>query len=955
MNATTRYNDSARHSPLGILQLMAVVDREMPWVKQQLYDQNAWRVDNIQENKLPGLDEALKAEDWDVVLFGSLITGYNYIKASILRTRELLGDVPIITGGGFFSCLPTEMMTWLPIDVGVIGEAYQTLPQVLLSIKQNEFNNMDHIDGIVYRKNGLKFTAPRDLIPDLDWLPYPAYHYAPLEIYFRNTSILMSEEAMFARKRLDCEYSSGCSFQCHFCYDLSISDKQEYVSGPENKTWIRMGRPPRPVIRYHSPKYIVDRMEWMRKNPIFLNVEYELESGVWVGKGYPPDFIAVIDENLQTSIRRNEKERWWNRIVGLMWARDLICDCIREKREHDTNKDTGLHQGSTGHAGLVTPHSLKLQRLGGMSYLDFGLESWDEDIMQHLGKGSTPRRNGQAIEMTMESGIRCIDPNSVILTAEGLPKKLKDTHSLVKSLDLKNGLMSDAFAWHIEKAIPEQVLKIVTRNSELVCTPYHKLFVFDNGDWQERKAKDVKIHDLLMTVSDYPEPRNASRIGRHLAYFIGAFIGDGTSNKGINKHGSPTYKVDISTGDGEIVERCSIFLRQQGYTANVLTADTGSYFTVLGGKRTYKTLQRFQLASIHSPNRILCDKLLRLRNLEMVELLRGLFDTDGSVDGSAVRLSMTSRELITQIKYVLLRFGIHSGRVLEHGRPDERTMWTILVNSKEGLSRFANEIGFSVIRKQVRLEARLKSIKGISKDSIYVPLDPSLLKQFRGSFKYGELYRALDSVGIPRYFVEGKNRYGRIRENELRKLASIAPNELRERFNSVLRSKIRCVLVTRIEPCDDISVSDLYVPPNHTYIAEGLVIHNCIPNQIVGFKLETWASIRKMMAAWEKYSIMNSPFINTPYPGSQDFIDNYDKILYQYNGSLESFIKDLEDATKVTATISDNFTGVELAGIREMMVQRNYRQLAIYERQWRKVRGLPEDGGEFAKYLEKNI
>ena len=194
---------------------MSIIDRDLPFIRQQLYDQNAWRSDNIKTGQMPALDDALKSDDWDAVLIGSLITGYNYVKASILRVRELLGDIPIIAGGGFFSCLPSEMMEWLPITYGCIGEAYQTLPELLSAINSKE--EPSHVSGIVYRKNGqLLFTQPRDLIPDLDWLPYPAYQYAPLDIYFRNTSILMSEEAMFAKKRVDVLYSEGCGFQCTF-------------------------------------------------------------------------------------------------------------------------------------------------------------------------------------------------------------------------------------------------------------------------------------------------------------------------------------------------------------------------------------------------------------------------------------------------------------------------------------------------------------------------------------------------------------------------------------------------------------------------------------------------------------------------------------------------------------------------------------------------------------------
>ena len=43
-------------------------------------------------------------------------------------------------------------------------------------------------------------------------------------------------------------------------------------------------------------------------------------------------------------------------------------------------------------------------------------------------------------------------------------------------------------------------------------------------------------------------------------------------------------------------------------------------------------------------------------------------------------------------------------------------------------------------------------------------------------------------------------------------------------------------------------------------------------------------------------------------------------------------ISDLGDASRVSATISTNFNGVELIGLREMMVHRQYDKIDQYEK-----------------------
>ena len=50
---------------------------------------------------------------------------------------------------------------------------------------------------------------------------------------------------------------------------------------------------------------------------------------------------------------------------------------------------------------------------------------------------------------------------------------------------------------------------------------------------------------------------------------------------------------------------------------------------------------------------------------------------------------------------------------------------------------------------------------------------------------------------------------------------------------------------------------------------------------------------------------------------------------------LEAYIVDLGDATRVTGVISKNFNSVELIGLREMMLQKQYHKVDEYEAVWK--------------------
>jgi radical SAM superfamily enzyme YgiQ (UPF0313 family) len=114
-----------------------------------------------------------------------------------------------------------------------------------------------------------------------------------------------------------------------------------------------------------------------------------------------------------------------------------------------------------------------------------------------------------------------------------------------------------------------------------------------------------------------------------------------------------------------------------------------------------------------------------------------------------------------------------------------------------------------------------------------------------------------------------------------------------------------------------------------------------IPNQIIGFPDEFFDSILASLEAWEELGIVAKPFFATPYPGSEWFTVYKDRVLEQYGGDIEAFLLDLGDATKLTAVISANFNAVELLGLRELMVNRDFKRIREYEKVWRSLHGEP--------------
>jgi anaerobic magnesium-protoporphyrin IX monomethyl ester cyclase len=130
--------------------------------------------------------------------------------ADALRIQH---HAPIIVGGIHVSTLPVETMSnFRSFDIGVVGEGESTCVELIECLdKGKDYSN---IDGLVIRtENGIRLTAPRKVIENLDVLPLPAWHLLP--------DYVQTYQPTLSRKtRLPSAYivtSRGCPHACSFC------------------------------------------------------------------------------------------------------------------------------------------------------------------------------------------------------------------------------------------------------------------------------------------------------------------------------------------------------------------------------------------------------------------------------------------------------------------------------------------------------------------------------------------------------------------------------------------------------------------------------------------------------------------------------------------------------------------------------------------------------------------
>ena len=129
INPLVREEDDPKHVPYGIALLAAISIQKGHQV--QIYDHNAWR----QSEEV--VDQVLGADDWDIIALGGISSTYGSLKALLKQARGVCPKALILLGGGVLTSLPREIMGLLPeVDVGVVGEAYATFPEILQMVDE---------------------------------------------------------------------------------------------------------------------------------------------------------------------------------------------------------------------------------------------------------------------------------------------------------------------------------------------------------------------------------------------------------------------------------------------------------------------------------------------------------------------------------------------------------------------------------------------------------------------------------------------------------------------------------------------------------------------------------------------------------------------------------------------------------------------------------------------------
>ena len=210
---------------VGIAYLLAFLKKNSPSTEIKIYDEQIKGSQN--------LPKVIKDFKPDLIGITCFTYNYRYFYDLILKIKKTT-KIPLILGGPHVSAIRAEVLEETKADLAVKGEGEITILELLAELKKPK-PNFKKIKGLIWRqKKEIVENEDRELIKNLDALPFPDFETFGLEQY-----------ACLKEKTLPIITSRGCPYGCNYC-----------------SVRLSMGR----LFRPRSPKNVIDEIKfWYQK------------------------------------------------------------------------------------------------------------------------------------------------------------------------------------------------------------------------------------------------------------------------------------------------------------------------------------------------------------------------------------------------------------------------------------------------------------------------------------------------------------------------------------------------------------------------------------------------------------------------------------------------------------------------------------------------------------------
>ncbi len=245
--------------PLGIAYIAAVL--EEGGVDVKIIDAAAL------EMEWDTLKKEIENYSPDVVAITALTPTINKALKTAKITKKTCPNANIVMGGYHPTFTYTELLKNDFIDIVILGEGEYTMLELVKTLEKG--GDLKEVKGIACKD----FTTPsRDIIKDIDSLPFPARHLLPMDEY-KVLNIKLPTGTLISGR--------GCPFNCSFCASSAMHGRK---------------------MRFRSAQNIVDEIE-------HLISDYDAEMIAFMDDTFtlrPERVIEICDE-----IKKRDLDFFW--------------------------------------------------------------------------------------------------------------------------------------------------------------------------------------------------------------------------------------------------------------------------------------------------------------------------------------------------------------------------------------------------------------------------------------------------------------------------------------------------------------------------------------------------------------------------------------------------------------------------------------------------------------------
>lgn len=297
-------------------------------------------------------------------------------------------------------------------------------------------------------------------------------------------------------------------------------------------------------------------------------------------------------------------------------------------------------------------------------------------------------------------------------------------------------------------------------------------------------------------------------INEDLALMYGYLLGDGCLTL--------PYSIIFTNVGDSILENYKNIMSKYFGVKNLIKRFGDNYDYIINDLYLRKYLEFIGFDYVKSQDKKVPKIIMKSSKNIVSAFLRGLFDTDGTVDDKVVSLCSVSKKLIKEVQVLLLNFGIISRIHIKKTKSDLGISY-ILTISGDDVELFNQYIGFGLQRKQDRLDKLADKNHNTNKDIIPYQTE-----------KVNEIFNMPENKKVSRAsywnILNGENNLTYYRLNKLLDDCN-SGSEIYKHFQDLADNHYYFSKVEEIsEEIRD--TYDFHIPKTHSFVSNGFISHN---------------------------------------------------------------------------------------------------------------------------------